>query len=268
MTRIPDAVNVASLDTHCLIVTVPNDGPADVESSLPRRAAADVLRQLADHLEATPCPTSLATGQPCPVHDAPTAPRTAPTRPRSLDDLLAHLADRMPDDHPADDEQPRPHPFGLDLEQAQRAGQQLGEAFAAFGRKLRAAVEEAAAKAQQAGTGTAESCENCGHAAHGHAEHLTNPEALTDCPHCPCAAELREMSGEEPATPAEGDQYIKRADPDEGRVVTVERVWTAPDGHTAVAYQWTDDKPGQSFSACPLDVFRRTYRPATAPVDQ
>lgn len=42
-----------------------------------------------------------------------------------------------------------------------------------------------------------ERCENCGHAPHGHAEHLTDPAALTDCPHCPCAAELREMSGED-----------------------------------------------------------------------
>jgi hypothetical protein len=185
-----------------------------------------------------------------------------------------------------------------------------------------------------------EHCENCGHAPHGHAEHLTNPEALTDCPHCPCAAELREMDGEQP-TPAEpyasvtlrpaaapdeltieaastgmdpatvayglrmaaaqfeeharaqgdvdaslvpyhgehgypngeqpeeqqptaprvGDRYVKRTAPDAGRTVTVSRVWTADDGHTAVAYEWTDDKPGQSRSACPLDVFHRTYRP-------
>jgi hypothetical protein len=34
-------------------------------------------------------------------------------------------------------------------------------------------------------------CENC-----GHAEHLSNPRALRDCPNCPCAAELREMDGE------------------------------------------------------------------------
>ena len=34
-------------------------------------------------------------------------------------------------------------------------------------------------------------CENCDHAAHGHAEHLTDPTALRDCPNCPCASELR-----------------------------------------------------------------------------
>jgi hypothetical protein len=62
-------------------------------------------------------------------------------------------------------------------------------------------------------------------------------------------------------TPAEGDRYVKRVAPDEGRIVTVSRVWTAEDGHTAVAYDWRDDKPGQSFSACSLTVFHRTYLP-------
>ncbi|WND36945.1 hypothetical protein RI578_22825 [Streptomyces sp. BB1-1-1] len=165
MPRIPDAVNVASLDTHCLIVTVPNHGPADVSSSLPRPAAAAVLRQIADQLEGAPCPTARATGRPCPVHDAPTAPR-----PRGLDALLAAVGDQLPQDdpdraargladmttpadrHPADGEQPRPHPnpFALDPEQVARAQQQLGEAFTAFGRKLRTAIEQAAATMQQA----------------------------------------------------------------------------------------------------------------------
>lgn len=152
MVRIPDAVNVASLDTHALIVTVPYDGPADVASSLPRPAAASVLRQIADQLEAQQCPTAAATGQPCPIHDGPTAPRTAPTRPRGLDDLLAHLAGRTPDQHPADGEQqhPHPNPFALDPEQVERAQKALGDAFAMFGRKLRTALEETAAKMQQA----------------------------------------------------------------------------------------------------------------------
>lgn len=52
MTRTPDAIAVASLDTHRLIVTVPNDGPADVASNLPRPVAAAALRQLADQLDA------------------------------------------------------------------------------------------------------------------------------------------------------------------------------------------------------------------------
>lgn len=63
--------------------------------------------------------------------------------------------------------------------------------------------------------------------------------------------------------PAVGDRYVHRT---EARTVTVTSVWTDDDGHTAVAYEWRDDKPGTSGSACPLDVFHRTYRPeATKP---
>jgi hypothetical protein len=61
-------------------------------------------------------------------------------------------------------------------------------------------------------------------------------------------------------TPAVGDRYVKRAAPDEGRIVTVTRVWKGDDGHTAVAYEWDDDRPDQCFNACPLDVFQRTYQ--------
>jgi hypothetical protein len=63
--------------------------------------------------------------------------------------------------------------------------------------------------------------------------------------------------------PTVGDRYVKCAAPDAGRIVTVNRVWKADDGHTAVAYQWRDNRPGQSGSACSLDVFHRTYEPAT-----
>jgi hypothetical protein len=72
MTRIPDAVAVASLDTHRLIVAVPNEGPAEISTNLPRTVAADALRQLADGLDspAGQCATALLTGRPCPVHDA------------------------------------------------------------------------------------------------------------------------------------------------------------------------------------------------------
>ncbi|WP_030303705.1 hypothetical protein [Streptomyces katrae] len=52
MTRTPDAVTLASLDTHRLIATLPNQGPADVRSNLPRATAAAVLRRLADELHA------------------------------------------------------------------------------------------------------------------------------------------------------------------------------------------------------------------------
>lgn len=67
---------------------------------------------------------------------------------------------------------------------------------------------------------------------------------------------------EEPAVPAVGDRYVSRH---VNRIVTVTRVWTADDGSTGVAYEWRDDRPGQCSSACPLDVFHREYRPATAP---
>ncbi|WP_405204822.1 hypothetical protein OG795_15320 [[Kitasatospora] papulosa] len=251
MNRIPDAVAVASLETHRLIVTVPNDGPAEISSNLPGPVAASVLRQIAAHVERPGrCATAVATGRPCPVHDTP-----APPRPTGLDDLLATVADQLPQDdpdraargladmttpadrHPADDEEQRqhPNPFAVDPEQVQRAQQQLGEAFTAFGRKLRAALERSA----------------------------VNLAALDDQPTDEPAVE--EQPTEEPAPPAEGDRYVKRAAPDEGRVVTVERVWKAADGHTAVAYKWHDPRASYAGSACPLDVFRRTYRPATAP---
>ncbi|MFC8925244.1 hypothetical protein ACFT43_05090 [Streptomyces albidoflavus] len=96
MTRIPDAVAVASLDTHRLIVTVPNEGPADVACNLPRSVAADVLRQLANSLEspAGACDTAYATGAPCPIHDVPVPPLAG------LDALLAAVADQLPADDP------------------------------------------------------------------------------------------------------------------------------------------------------------------------
>ncbi|MCX4808131.1 hypothetical protein OG594_42200 [Streptomyces sp. NBC_01214] len=52
MNRTPDVVTLASLDTHRLIVTLPNQGPADVRSNLPRATAAAMLRRLANELDA------------------------------------------------------------------------------------------------------------------------------------------------------------------------------------------------------------------------
>ncbi|MFI5474986.1 hypothetical protein ACIA6D_32855 [Streptomyces cacaoi] len=115
MTRIPDAVAVASLDTHRLIVAVPNEGPADIATNYPRQTAADVLRQLADGLDSPAglCATARATGRPCPIHDAPAPPSavllaTGPAealargihqaqRPDGLDQLPADDADRAAD---------------------------------------------------------------------------------------------------------------------------------------------------------------------------
>ncbi|MFJ9892699.1 hypothetical protein ACIQPR_05135 [Streptomyces sp. NPDC091280] len=108
MTRVPDAVAVASLDTHRLIVTVPNEGPADIATNLPRQTAADVLRQLADGLDSPAglCATARATSRPCPIHDAPAPPSAVllargtgqAQRPDGLDRLLAAVADQLPAD--------------------------------------------------------------------------------------------------------------------------------------------------------------------------
>ncbi|MGW0686530.1 hypothetical protein ACWD2L_24555 [Streptomyces sp. NPDC002754] len=105
MTRIPDAVAVASLDTHRLIVAVPNHGPAEVSCNLPRPVAASVLRQLADGLDspAGQCETALITGRPCPVHDAPASPSQA-QRPAGLDALLGYVAASMVDEEQAAEE--------------------------------------------------------------------------------------------------------------------------------------------------------------------
>ena len=73
---------------------------------------------------------------------------------------------------------------------------------------------------------------------------------------------------DQPVEPTVGDRYVKRTAPEHGRIVTVTRVWTADDGHTAVAYEWHDPRASYAGSACPLDVFERTYRPATEPADQ
>ncbi|MFE3905453.1 hypothetical protein ACFXPY_35490 [Streptomyces sp. NPDC059153] len=52
MSNVPDAVAVASLETHRLILTVPNDGPADVRSNLAPSSVAAILRHLAEQLDA------------------------------------------------------------------------------------------------------------------------------------------------------------------------------------------------------------------------
>ncbi|WP_432155544.1 hypothetical protein [Streptomyces sp. bgisy153] len=134
MNRVPDAVAVASLDTHRLIVTVPNDGPAEVSCNLPRPVAASVLRQIADGLDspAGRCETALATGRPCPVHDGPAAALLAAAeagpafargmakaqRPAGLDALLDHVAAAM---LPADDDQAAEEPPALTAEDVRAA---------------------------------------------------------------------------------------------------------------------------------------------------
>lgn len=96
--RIPDAVAVASLDTHRLIIAVPNQGPAEMVSNLPRPVAASALRQLADNLDgiASPSEALLAASA-----DAPEAFIRAirkEQRPASLDPLLGYVAASMVDE--------------------------------------------------------------------------------------------------------------------------------------------------------------------------
>lgn len=109
MSRIPDAVAVASLDTHRLIVAVPKQGPTEITTDLPRAAAASALRQVADQLTspAGQCETALITGRPCPVHDAPASPSGA-QRSAGLSALLAHLTAAMSPDDDQDAKQAPP----------------------------------------------------------------------------------------------------------------------------------------------------------------
>lgn len=143
MTRIPDAVAVASLDTHRLIVAVPNEGPAEVSCNLPRPVAAGILRQLAAALDspAGRCDTAVVTGRPCPVHDATEDPAPRPLseamldagrqaaegfargmakaqRPAGLDALLDHLAAAM---SPAVDDQAVEEPDALTADDVRAA---------------------------------------------------------------------------------------------------------------------------------------------------
>ncbi|MFD4305040.1 hypothetical protein ACFWRY_20265 [Streptomyces albidoflavus] len=126
MTRIPDAVSVASLDTHRLIVAVANSGHTDVSSNLPPSGVADVLRQIADRYEekAGQCLGAFVDGVPCPVHDAPASVAEAALdagrqaadgfasgtreaqRPAGLDALLDHLAAAMSLDDDQDVDEP------------------------------------------------------------------------------------------------------------------------------------------------------------------
>lgn len=50
--RVPDAITVASLDTHRLILTVDNRSHAEMSSNLDRAAVVDALRLIADQIEA------------------------------------------------------------------------------------------------------------------------------------------------------------------------------------------------------------------------
>lgn len=90
MTRIPDAVAVASLDTHRLILTLPNTGPADVRSNLARPTVAAILRKLADEL-ADEQPLAAHPGEALAVLTQRLTTRHHPTdAARHAADVLAH----------------------------------------------------------------------------------------------------------------------------------------------------------------------------------
>ncbi|QKN87630.1 hypothetical protein QEN63_gp45 [Streptomyces phage Vondra] len=91
MTSTPDAVAVASLDTHRLILTVPNDGPADVASNLPRPAVAKILRYVADQFS----PAAADEHQDNAPADRPTAPYLSSTERQFLTFALDRAADTM-----------------------------------------------------------------------------------------------------------------------------------------------------------------------------
>ncbi|MFE2140319.1 hypothetical protein ACFXA3_00905 [Streptomyces sp. NPDC059456] len=110
MSRTPDVVTLVSLDTHRLIVALPNRGPADVRSNLPRATAAGVLRHLADELdaghrgagqlpatapaEAPATRTRPPTRRHCPAEIARHAADTVTHRTRELAGMLAAALDR------------------------------------------------------------------------------------------------------------------------------------------------------------------------------
>jgi hypothetical protein len=78
----------------------------------------------------------------------------------------------------------------------------LGQTAARLSEALRSYAEAVSAPDTRALGDVPDKCENCGHPEHGHAVHIELPGALLDCPSCPCAAELRELSGEDdPAVP-------------------------------------------------------------------
>ncbi|MFE2548233.1 hypothetical protein ACFXGI_06740 [Streptomyces sp. NPDC059355] len=105
MTRTPDVVTLVSLDTHRLIVALPNRGPADVRSNLPRATAAGVLRHLADELDSEQLPgvppaevSATRTRRParrhCPAEVARHAADTLAHHTRELAGMLATALDR------------------------------------------------------------------------------------------------------------------------------------------------------------------------------
>ncbi|MFD4371519.1 hypothetical protein ACFWPY_07995 [Streptomyces sp. NPDC058527] len=116
MTRTPARLAVASLATHRLIVAVPNSGPGEVLSNLPRPDAAAMLRRLADRLDspAGRCETAQRTGNPCPLHDAldPTPEAVAQAEKTYTQALAEQLAAQLAGEDTAPAPSSAPDPDG------------------------------------------------------------------------------------------------------------------------------------------------------------
>jgi hypothetical protein len=328
MTRIPDSIAVAGPDTHCLVVAVPYDGEATVASNLPHAEAARVLRHLADQLDrpADKCGRALATGQPCPVHDATSPSRAlleagreaAPAFARGMRavhaerkriaDVLASFGAALADsvraagrgeledvDRVTTVEEAAAHidSYGADLRDPQQWTPPVVGMLEMYRRGLAAEqhVEEPPADAYAVWAALRGALTSGTPVASDEADRLISnyyrqTREQTRREDAARIAELGKARGwsiwaadylhpdrefvdtgaptaEEPTTPAEGEQYVKREAPDKGRVVTVKHVWAADDGHLAVSYSWDEPRVSYAGSACPLDVFHRTYAPAT-----
>ncbi|MFE9737319.1 hypothetical protein [Streptomyces sp. NPDC006477] len=95
MNQIPNSIGVASLRTHRVILTVSNDGAAEVFSNLDKIELAAILRTIAESYAPAnavmPCLDEVFTGQPCPGHAStaePSVPRTERQHWQSIADAL------------------------------------------------------------------------------------------------------------------------------------------------------------------------------------
>ncbi|QKN87689.1 hypothetical protein SEA_CUMBERBATCH_47 [Streptomyces phage Cumberbatch] len=249
MTSTPDAVAVASLDTHRLILTVPNEGPADVASNLPRPAVAKVLRFVADQFGPAPAACDNCGCSPrCCACDTD-------------DDLRAELA-KLIRWHKEDGDQLTKLRTTIEQLRAERA-ELIKQRDRIANDTIKALVEQPAngtEAAEDMARRFARRLNAVEQLCSGHPGYhsITVKQLLTAM--SDADDDQTEEQPEEATVPTVGDRYVKRLNP--GQIVTVTSVWTAEDGHTAVAYEWHAPRASHTGSACPLSVFRRGYRPA------
>jgi hypothetical protein len=247
---------LAELDAMAYVIIRPapaaddNDdlGTYAVEAAshgMSKRAAAYALRQVADRFDAD----AAAVGdQPLDADTIAEANARNAQRPAGLDALLDHVAAHLDDDHTS--------PVLPALATALLDEERAPTPVAAYGAARILLAEHARDLSAMLRTAAHPRCDCCLDQAARLAEY-----AGRLAPHLAPARPVDDehQAAEQPAPPI-GARYTKRLNPNQ--TVTVTRVWQAEDGHTAVAYEWRDDKPGQCGSACPIDVFHREYRPA------